>query len=189
MQHLDELLARAERITDPATRELLQETASALLELHGLAFQNVLDRLGETDGAGAKLLDVLLRDHTVSAVLILHALHPIDMETRVRAALKRVEPYAVSHGGHIELLSVTPDGVVNLRLDGSCHGCPSSRVTLRSSIEQEIFAAAPDVTEIIADGVADEAESQSASVSVGGFVPLEHLAIHGAPTRVAATAH
>jgi nitrite reductase/ring-hydroxylating ferredoxin subunit len=52
----------------------------------------------------------------------------------------------------VELLGVD-DGVVKLRLEGSCKGCPSSAATLKTAIEEAIMAAAPDVLEITAEGV------------------------------------
>ena len=78
------------------------------------------------------------------ALLILHGLHPLDVETRIARALDRVRPYLGSHGGDVKLLGVT-DGVVHLRLEGSCHGCPSSTVTMKLAIEKAIEEAAPEV--------------------------------------------
>jgi hypothetical protein len=69
------------------------------------------------------------------------------------------------HGGDVDLIGVTPDGVVKLRLEGNCHGCPSSQLTLKSSIEEAIYAAAPDITALEVEGAIDRT-----SVPVG-FVP------------------
>jgi hypothetical protein len=55
----------------------------------------------------------------------------------------------------VELIGVTPEGGIKLRLEGNCHGCPSSRVTLKSSIEEAIYAAAPDVTAMEVEGAVD----------------------------------
>ena len=62
----------------------------------------------------------------------------------MRGALDEVRPYLASHGGDVELLGVE-DGVVRLRLEGSCNGCPSSAMTLKLAIEEAIARAAPDV--------------------------------------------
>src|SRR6185437_8863092 len=53
--------------------------------------------------------------------------------------------YLGSHGGDVELLGVDDDGVVRLRLLGSCDGCPSSSVTLKLAVEGAIEAAAPEI--------------------------------------------
>ena len=66
-------------------------------------------------------------------------------------ALDSVRPYLGSHGGDVELLGVTDDGVVRLRLLGSCDSCPSSTVTLELAVEGAIQAAAPEVTSIEVD--------------------------------------
>ncbi|MGH3424148.1 MAG: NifU family protein, partial [Nocardioidaceae bacterium] len=58
-----------------------------------------------------------------------------------------VRPYLGSHGGDVELLGVE-EGVVRLRLLGSCDGCPSSSVTLKLAVETAIESAAPEVSSI-----------------------------------------
>src|SRR5262249_46504168 len=130
---------------------------------------------------GSKILDECSHDDAISPVLVLHGLHPLDVETRVRDALKKSAPYVASHGGNVELLSIGEDGVVAPRLEGSCHGGPSSRVTLESTIEKEIYSAAPEVTAIDVEGLIEE----SPPSEVAGFVPLN---IHGAPPHAIAAA-
>jgi Fe-S cluster biogenesis protein NfuA len=75
----------------------------------------------------------------------------VPVRERVLGALDEVRPYLVAHGGGVELLDVT-DGVVHLRLEGACNGCPSSALTLTSAVEEAIARAAPDVERIEADG-------------------------------------
>jgi Fe-S cluster biogenesis protein NfuA len=84
----------------------------------------------------------------------LHGLHPVPVRERVIGALDEVRPYLASHGGGVELLGVA-DGVVRLRLEGSCHGCPSSAATLRGAVEEAIARAAPDVERVETEGVAE----------------------------------
>ena len=79
--------------------------------------------------------DRLLADPLVESLLLLHDLHPLDVDTRIQRALDRVRPYLGSHAAGVEYLGVGPDGVARLRLEGSCHGCPSSTVTVRLAIE------------------------------------------------------
>ena len=85
---------------------------------------------------------------------MLHDLHPEDTETRVARALVEVRPYLKSHGGNVELVKVD-NGVAYLRLEGSCHGCPSSTITLKLAIEEAIYKAAPDLVELQVEGVTD----------------------------------
>jgi Fe-S cluster biogenesis protein NfuA len=72
----------------------------------------------------------------------------------VQGALEEVRPYLRQHGGGVELLGIE-DGVVRLRLEGSCNGCPSSAVTLKLAVEEAIQRAAPDVERIEAEGAAE----------------------------------
>jgi Fe-S cluster biogenesis protein NfuA len=182
MQHLDGLLIEAEQDPSPGCKSRTQELVRTLLGLHGEALHRLLEHLEAAGEAGADILKVALRDEVISPILLLHGLHPRDMETRVRGALEKVGPYTASHGGHVELLSVTSDGVVSLRLEGSCHGCPSSRVTLQTTIEQEILAAAPEVISIVVEGLV---EQPPAPAIPNGFVPIDHLAINGSLTHAA----
>lgn len=125
----------------------------ALVALYGEALARLL--------AGADPAE----DELVSHLLLVHDLHPVDLETRVRQALEGVRPYLGSHGGDVELLGVE-DGVARLRLAGTCNGCPSSTVTLRNAIEEALLKAAPDLERIDADGVA---EPQPVLVQIGSL--------------------
>jgi Fe-S cluster biogenesis protein NfuA len=181
MQQLDDLLHEAEQNADPVAQAVLQKLASGMLELHGIAIERILENVTAAGDAGAAILDTLGRDEIVSSLLILHGLHPLSIDARIRGALEKVKPYLASHGGHVELQSVTEEGVVSLRLEGSCHGCPSSRVTLQSNIEQEIYAAAPEVTAIVVEGLVEEAPPKTS-----GFIPIDSIAINGVAVHAAA---
>jgi Fe-S cluster biogenesis protein NfuA/nitrite reductase/ring-hydroxylating ferredoxin subunit len=71
-----------------------------------------------------------------------------------------VRPYLGSHGGDVKLLGVK-DGVVHLRLEGTCHGCPSSTVTMKLAIEKAIEEAAPEVVRIEVEGVSPAVSTAS----------------------------
>lgn len=166
LRRLDAILEEVETQADPAVRARTTEALSALLQFHGEALAAMLDRMAASDG-GVRLIESLAGDERVSQMLLLHGLHPLDIAERVGRALEKVRPYLASHGGHVELLDIGPGGEVRLRLEGSCHGCPSSRVTLKQTIEEAIFAAAPDVTEIEVEGaVAEEPSSPDGFVQV-----------------------
>ena len=83
-----------------------------------------------------------------------HGLHPLGVEERVRQALDGVRPFLRTHGGNVELLDVR-DGVVYLRLEGSCDGCPSSAATMEQTIKEAIFGRAPEVTAVEVEGLAE----------------------------------
>ena len=104
---------------------------------------------------GERVLNEALKDDLVASMFLLHSLHPDDLETRVARGLEAVRPYLKSHGGDCELVNVR-DGVVQLRLHGSCGSCPSSSHTLKNAVEEALFEAAPDIVEIITENAASE---------------------------------
>lgn len=67
----------------------------------------------------------------------------------VEAALEVIRPSLQADGGDVSLVGVTPEGKVELRLTGACHGCPMSMMTLKSGIERYLKAAVPGVREVV----------------------------------------
>jgi Fe-S cluster biogenesis protein NfuA len=143
MARVEELIGRAERFADPADRAVTRELVSGLLELHGAGLARVLDVLSGSGDVGRSVMQALVADGLVASLFLLHGLHPVDLETRVRMALDAVQPTLANHGGGVELIGVV-DGVIRLRLQGNCNGCPSSGETLRNLVEVALDEAAPD---------------------------------------------
>jgi Fe-S cluster biogenesis protein NfuA len=156
LQRLDSLVQGVERFTDPGAQTQTRALVRALLDLHGAGLARLLDHLAEAGEAGRAVLDACARDDVVGGLLLLHGLHPLDVEARVRQALDEVRPYLRSHGGNVELLDVS-DGVVRLRLQGSCHSCPSSAVTMKQTVEEAILGKAPEVTVVQVEGGTESA--------------------------------
>jgi Fe-S cluster biogenesis protein NfuA len=98
-------------------------------------------------------------------MFLLHSLHPDDLETRVLRGMETVRPYLQSHGGDCELTGVH-DGIVHLRLHGSCGSCPSSSLTLKNAIEEALYQAAPDIKEIVAENAATAQPAASNLVTI-----------------------
>ena len=160
---VEELIAALEAAPDPAVRGQVQELIQTLLELHGTGLERVLSVVYDSGVGGSAVIDELGRDQLVSGLLLLHGLHPLDLETRVRQAIEDVKPRLGLHGGSVDLLGVTPEGRVQLKLQGNCHECPSSRLTLRFSIEEALYAAAPDLTGLDVEGLPDEQPLEAAA--------------------------
>ena len=72
----------------------------------------------------------------------------IDKE-KVQEVLNMLRPYLQADGGDVELLDVTPEGVVQVRLQGACGTCPSSTYTLKMGIEEQLKQYVPGVTEVV----------------------------------------
>jgi Fe-S cluster biogenesis protein NfuA len=147
---IERLLEEVEGLPDATARRAATDLATALLDLYGEGLAHVVEVVAERDRDG-ELAAALAGDELVSHLLLLHGLHPEPVAARVRRALVEVRPYLESHGGDVELLGIE-EGVVHLRLSGSCKGCPSSAATLQLAIEDAIRRAAPDVDRVEAEG-------------------------------------
>ena len=152
MQRIESLTQQLERCADPGVRAASQELIGALLEMHGVALAKILDVLARPGGVGRDLVDAFVRDDLIASLLLLHGLHPDDLATRVRRALDRVRPFLQSHQRDVELLDVR-DGVVRLRMTGSCNACSGTVATLEQAIQQAVYEAAPDLTGLEVEGV------------------------------------
>ncbi len=73
----------------------------------------------------------------------------LSIKERVAKALERVRPYLQSDGGDIDLLDVTEDMTVMVKLKGACHGCPYSMQTLKAGVEQAIMKEVPEIKRVI----------------------------------------
>ena len=67
------------------------------------------------------------------------------MREAVEQALNKVRPMLQADGGDVELVEVTEDGVVKVRLTGACKGCPMSTMTLKMGIERYLKKEVPEV--------------------------------------------
>lgn len=144
----------------------------AMLELHGEGLSRALELVGEEAAAR------LAKDELVGSLLLIHGLYPVSLEERVAAALDEVRPYMESHGGGVEVLSLE-EGVLRLRLEGSCDGCAASSATLELAIKKALMEAAPDLLELEVEGAVEPA---SVDKEISG-TPLP-LINEGAPTAV-----
>ncbi len=70
----------------------------------------------------------------------------VSVNERVAMVIDRIRPAVQNDGGDIELIEVTDQGVVRIRMHGACVGCPSSNMTLRLGIEQNLKTYVPEVT-------------------------------------------
>ena len=154
----------------PAAEELV----SLLVGLYGDGLGRIVTMLGEQGGPGAQMLATIADDPLVENLLLLHDLHPLDVDARIQRALDRVRPYLGSHAGGVQYLGVT-DGVARLRLEGSCNGCPSSTVTVQLAIQGAVEGAAPEVAEVVVEGMTTAPEPKLLQIGQrpdDGLAPL-----------------
>jgi Fe-S cluster biogenesis protein NfuA len=72
-----------------------------------------------------------------------------SIRDRVMKALDKVRPYLQSDGGDIDLIDVSEDMTVKVKLTGACHGCPYSMQTLKAGVEQAIMKEVPEIKRVI----------------------------------------
>ena len=70
------------------------------------------------------------------------------MEDRVREALDGIRTFLQADGGDVELVEVTEEGVVRVKLVGACHGCPMAAMTLQNTIERMLKEEVPEVVAV-----------------------------------------
>ncbi|HNS56435.1 MAG TPA: NifU family protein [Smithellaceae bacterium] len=71
------------------------------------------------------------------------------MKERVQKAIDSIRPSLQADGGDVELVDVSADGVVKVRLKGACSGCPMSQMTLKMGIEKIIKKEVPEIKEVL----------------------------------------
>ena len=169
MEQIGDLVQKIEGIADPAVRAAAKELVARLMELHGTGLEKMLEITFQAGEPARAIIDEFGRDPLVSSLLILYGLHPETLETRVTKALERIRPRLRKQGSEIELVSVE-EGVVRIRMEADLPTCGSTAKTLRSTLEEAICEAAPDITSLVIDGP----EAKVAS----GFVALEKLMGH-----------
>jgi len=173
LKSIEALVHRIEKASDPALSATAKELVQLLMELHGAGLERLLEIVNQTSTSGSAIIEALGRDDLVRSLLLLYGLHPDRLEARVMQALEKTRPYLKSHGGNVNLIGVDDAGAVTLRLEGNCHGCPSSSATMKLAVEEAIYDAAPDVTAIIVEGSVQEEKPAIA------FVPLSQLSGNG----------
>jgi Fe-S cluster biogenesis protein NfuA len=161
--------------TGPAqAAQAAEELVGLLVGLYGDGLARIVEVLAEEGPAGAAVLAKLADDPQVEGLLLLHDLHPLDVDARIQRALDRVRPYLGSHAGGVEYLGVT-DGVARLRLEGSCNGCASSTVTVQLAITGAVEDAAPEVTEVRVEGMTPAPTPEPTLLQIGSRPPADGL--------------
>ncbi len=151
---IEGLVQKVQELPDPNARRTALDLVQAVMELHAAGFERIMEILSDPQTGGAPI-DALSADGLVSSLLLLHDLHPLDLETRVRRALDR--PEFRSRGAVAELISIA-NGVVRVRVEGG-HA-------LRAAVESALLEGAPDANDVVIEG---------AGGGTADFVPLAAL--------------
>lgn len=154
-ERIQKLLERIEALPYPGAKELLQECMEAVLAFYGHGLNRILQVVSRAGPDGRKVYQDLIHDDVIKGLLLIHDLHPLNLEARLREALDKVRPYLRSHGGNVELISLEND-IAKLQLEGTCKSCASSSVTLELAIRHAIEQACPDLVYFEVEGVVQD---------------------------------
>jgi Fe-S cluster biogenesis protein NfuA/nitrite reductase/ring-hydroxylating ferredoxin subunit len=153
-------------------RERAEQLVREVTDLYGAVLTRMMEMASSADPV---LADRFVADDLVASLLLVHGLHPHDVEQRISEALDSVRPYLGSHGGDVSLLGVD-DGVVRLQFQGSCKTCPSSSVTLELAVEDAVRAAAPEISSI--EVVAAETDTATTVIPADSLMSRVHANGH-----------
>lgn len=128
----DELLNRLDALPNSEAKALAFDLLKALDAIHRRSLGRLIEELKRREGAAR--IEQLAEDESIAALLEMYDLLPLDEKAKAEKALEGVLEYIHSHDGRLEILEVE-DGMVSLRLSGSCITCPGSALTLNLMVE------------------------------------------------------
>jgi Fe-S cluster biogenesis protein NfuA len=166
-RRIDELVAALSALEDTRAREIAQSLLQVVLELHASGLARLAELVEEVEGADGPLAAKFAQDRQVSALLLLHGLHPVDLQSRVRHAVDGLRAALGAQGVRIELVDASEDAV-RVRLAGTLAGKRIEAAALQRDIERAIYEQAPEVVKVEVDGLPE------ANVHELRFVPTLH---------------
>lgn len=164
---IEELIAALEALDDPPARESAQELLQVVLDLHTNGLARLLEIVSSAGAMDHAMVEAFERDAGVSALLLLHGLHPQDLPTRVARAVEKMRPLLAVQGIQIELLDAAEEAV-RVKVAGRLQGKHNSVGELQQEIELAIFEAAPEAMRVEIAGL------QDVNVHELRFVPNAH---------------
>lgn len=166
LARIEATIRALDALSDPRAREQARELVQLVLDLHGAGLARLLELVGGAGAAGHSILDTLADDEQVRALLLLHGLHPQDLQSRVQGAVEKMRPFLGAHELRLELLAASEERV-RLKLHGNWEG--KSAQALKQDIETAIIDAAPDVASVEVDLEEHPVRAREIVVQVGAI--------------------
>ena len=142
LQHLDTLLHELERGPESRIRAQARDVVRAVLDLHASGLDRLIRCIGSFT-SGPAIMHALTSDPLVAGLLLLHDIHPQNLETRVHVAVEALAPALVPEGARVAHVSVR-EGIVRVRLEREIGRGGAPAAALRVRVEHALAAAAPD---------------------------------------------
>lgn len=160
---IETLVRRAESLPDPHARQITIDLLRAVLDFHAAGLERMLEITFDSGAAGQAIIDRLADDDLTSSLLLLHDLHPDDVETRLQRAVEKLEQMFSSLGARLSIGSF--DGrTVTVLFESSRTW---SAAAVRTSVEKSILQAAPEIESIAIEGIKE--------IPAADFVPVAQL--------------
>jgi hypothetical protein len=149
LQHLETMLHELERGPESRIRTQARDVVRAVLDLHASGLDRMVQCIGSF-GSGPAIMNALTSDPLIAGLLLLHDIHPQNLETRVRTAVEALAPALVPEGARVAHVSVD-EGIVHVRLERELGRGGPPAAALRLRVEHALVAAAPDAVGIEID--------------------------------------
>jgi hypothetical protein len=161
---IEGLVHRAESLDAPG-RTVAIDLLQAVLDFHAASLDRMLEITAEqgNNAQSNDLIEQFASDDLISSMLLLHDLHPDDLETRVHRAVGKLAGMFRSLGAELSLLSIET-GRVRLHFESAR---PWSGTPVRASVENALLQAAPEISTVIIEGLKEPAPAN--------FVPVTKL--------------
>ena len=144
---IEALVDGVEQLSGTAAGEQFEQVAGMMLAIHRDGLKRMLRAISQSKEAGDALVLRLTEDELVGNLLMLHDLHPVNVNDRVRLAVEKVRPHVQERGGDVEIVEMA-QGSARLRLSGPCDGCQAMVDSLKLLVQQAVAEAAPDLASI-----------------------------------------
>jgi Fe-S cluster biogenesis protein NfuA/nitrite reductase/ring-hydroxylating ferredoxin subunit len=168
LEKLDALIREIEETPDNEDRQRIYRSVAPVIDLHREALARMIEIARQR--GGASILSAFLEDPLLEPLLRGYGLDEdpsgAELRTRVEAALEHARPLLQAHGGDVTLLGVD-SGLARVELHGACHGCGSSRITLKNVVENVLRTEVPELRGVEVGGASEREPALH-------WVPLVH---------------
>lgn len=153
-QRVEALITALETLDDTKASAAAKALLQVVLDLHAGGLARMMEIVSAAGAAGDPVIEAMVVDPSVCALLNLHGLHPYDIPTRVARAVDKMRPMLGAQGIQVQLLDAA-DEAVRVRVRGRLQGDHATPEGLRHEIELAIFEQAPEVMRVEVEGLPD----------------------------------
>jgi hypothetical protein len=147
-EQLDAIIHELDEHVDPTVRHRIREVVGLMMELHGAGLERVLELAADSALGSPALVTRMADDSLLGPLLLIHDLHPHDLETRLSRRLDRLRPRIAANGCRADVVAVGGD-VATVRVEGIERLSATPAEELKALIETTLLEAAPELTTLV----------------------------------------